>query len=149
MLVYEFRKLLLRFDGENRRKRQRCDHRSLFPSPSRITSRLLRRLECVARRIVASHCDYGPGSEIGAGWSRGPENEVSRWRRPNSDIYSQNHNFGIVYDMIYINFLAWRQRSNYKFGMFCQQCHPSVASGGAYIPPRNASRIHTCHLFTS
>ena len=41
---------------ENRRKRQRCDQRSLFPSPSRITSRLLRRLECVARRIVASHC---------------------------------------------------------------------------------------------
>ena len=55
-LVYEFRELLLRFDGENRRKRQRCEHRSLFPSPSRITSRLLRRLECVARRIVASHC---------------------------------------------------------------------------------------------
>ena len=54
--MYEFRELLLRFDGENRRKRQRCDHRSLFPSPSRITSRLLRRLECVARRIVASHC---------------------------------------------------------------------------------------------
>ena len=56
LLVYEFHELLLRFDGENRRKWQRCDHRSLFPSPSRITSRLLRRLECVAWRIVASHC---------------------------------------------------------------------------------------------
>ena len=44
------------FDGENRRKRQRCDHRSLFPSPSRITSRFLRRLEGVAWRIVVSHC---------------------------------------------------------------------------------------------
>ena len=27
--------------------------------------------------------------------------------------------------------------------------HPSVASGDADIRPRNASRIHTCHLFTS
>ena len=57
LLVYEFRDLLLRFDWENRRKRQHCDHRSLFPSPSRITSPLLWRLECVAWRIVASHCD--------------------------------------------------------------------------------------------
>ena len=90
-----------------------------------------------------------------------PKNGVSRWRRPNSDIYSQNYSvpeklswfirqmsdgliysiqiceishqtfgrshrkcpmcpmifmntesyqFGLVYDMIYINFLAWRQR---------------------------------------
>ena len=29
-------------------------------------------------------------------WSRGPKNWVSRWRRPNSDIYSQNHHFGLV-----------------------------------------------------
>ena len=56
LLVYQFRELLLRFNGENRQKRQCCDHRSLFPSPSRITSRLLGRLECVAWRIVASHC---------------------------------------------------------------------------------------------
>ena len=34
------------------------DHFS--PSPSRITSRLLRKLECVARRIVASHCAPPP-----------------------------------------------------------------------------------------
>ena len=62
--MYEFRELLLRFDRENRRKRQRCDHRSLFPSPSRITSRLLRRLECVARRIGASHCGRGPVNQM-------------------------------------------------------------------------------------
>ena len=79
--------------------------------------------------------------------SRGPENGVSRWRRPNSDIYSQNHHFGLVYDMIY-QFLGMEAK-NYKFGIFCQQCHPSVASGDADIQPRNASRIHTCHLFTS
>ena len=79
--------------------------------------------------------------------SRGPENGVSRWRRPNSDIYSQNHHFGLVYDMIY-QFLGMEAK-NYKFGMFCQQCHPSMASGDADIRPRNASRIHTCHLFTS
>ena len=79
--------------------------------------------------------------------SRGPENGVSRWRRPNSDIYSQNHHFGLVYDMIY-QFLGMEAK-NYKFGIFCQQCHPSVASGDADIRPRNASWIHTCHLFTS
>ena len=90
----------------------------------------------------------GPKSEpAGKSESRGPENWVSRWRRPNSDIYSQNHHFGLVYDMIY-QFLGMEAK-NYKFGMFCQQCHPSVASGNADIRPRNASRIHTCHLFTS
>ena len=50
--------------------------------------------------------------------SRGPENGVSRWRRPNSDIYSQNHHFGLVYDMIY-QFLGMEAK-NYKFGIFCQ-----------------------------
>ena len=90
----------------------------------------------------------GPKSEpAGKSESRGPENGVSRWRRPNSDIYSQNHHFGIVYVMIY-QFLGMEAK-NYKFGMFCQQFHPSVASGDADIQPRNASRIHTCHLFTS
>ena len=44
----------------------------------------------------------GPKSEpAGKLESRGPENWVSRWRRPNLDIYSQNHHFGLVYDMIY------------------------------------------------
>ena len=33
--------------------------------------------------------------------SGGPENSISRWRRPNSDIYSQNDHFGLVYDIIY------------------------------------------------
>ena len=92
----------------------------------------------------------GPGPKSGPARkseSRGPENGVSRWRRPNSDIYSQNHHFGLVYDTIY-QFLGMEAK-NYKFGMFCQQCHPSVASGDADIRPRNASRIHTCHLFTS
>ena len=90
----------------------------------------------------------GPKSEpAGKSESRGSENGVSRWRRPNSDIYSQNDHFGLVYDMIY-QFLAMEAK-NYKFGMFCQQCHPSVATGDADIRPRNASRIHTCHLFTS
>ena len=44
----------------------------------------------------------GPKSEpAGKSESRSPEKGVSRWRRPNSDIYSQNHQFGLVYDMIY------------------------------------------------
>ena len=92
----------------------------------------------------------GPGPKSGPARkseSRGPENGVSRWRRPNSEIYSQNHHFGLVYDMIY-QFLGMETK-NYKFGMFCQQCHPPVASGDADIRPRNASRIPTCHLFTS
>ena len=91
----------------------------------------------------------GPGPKSGpAGKSEsgGPENGVSRWRRPNSAIYSQNHHFRLVYDMKY-QFLGMDAK-NYKFGMFCQQCHPSVASGDADIRPRNASRIHTRHLFT-
>ena len=60
----------------------------------------------------------GPGPKSGSAGkseSHGPENRVSRWRRPNSDIYSQNHHFGLVYDMIYLGMEA----KNYKFGMFC------------------------------
>ena len=30
--------------------------------------------------------------------------------------------------------------------MFSQKCHPYMAPGDANISPRNASRIHTCHL---
>ena len=92
----------------------------------------------------------GPGPKSGPAGkseSRGPENGVSRWRWPNLDIYSQNHHFGLIYDMIY-QFLSMDAK-NYKFGMFCQQCHPSVASGDADIRQRNASRTHTRHLFTS
>ena len=76
---------------------------------------------------------------------------TSHWLHPQvshySAVYSQNHHFGLVYDMIY-QFLGMEAK-NYKFGMFCQQCHQSVASVDADIRPRNASRIHTCHLFTS
>ena len=43
----------------------------------------------------------GPKSgPAGKSESRGPENGVSRWRRPNLDIYSQNYHFGLVYDVI-------------------------------------------------
>ena len=72
---------------------------------------------------------------------------VSRWRWLNSDIYTQNDHFSLVYDMIYQFFCIVAK--NYKFGMFSQQCHPSVAPGDADIWQRNAARIHTCHLFTS
>ena len=86
----------------------------------------------------------GPGLKWGSARkseSCGPENGVLRWRRPNSDIYSQNDHFGLVYDMI-CQFLGMEAK-NYKFGIFCQQCHPSsVAPGDADIRPRNASQIH-------
>ena len=45
-----------------------------------------------------------------------PKNGVSRWRRPNSDIYSQNYHFGLVYDVIY-QFLGM-QAKNHKFVCF-------------------------------
>ena len=92
----------------------------------------------------------GPAPKSGSAGkseSHGPDNGVSRWRRPNSDINSQNYHFGLVCDVIK-QFLG-TEAKNYKFGMFCQQCHPSMAPGDADIGPRNASRIHTCHLFTS
>ena len=114
---------------------------------TKLLSQLLKKLDLSRSR---PNQIAGPGPKSGPARkseSRGPENGVSRWRRPNSDIYSQNHHFGLVYDMIY-KFLGMEAK-NYKFGMFCQRCHPSVASGDANIRPRNASRIHTCHLFTS
>ena len=52
---------------------------------------------------VEAQLDCGPAAEIGVARnseSRGPENGVSRWRWPNSDIYSQNGHFGLVYDTI-------------------------------------------------
>ena len=42
----------------------------------------------------------------------------------------------MAFDMIY-QFLGMEAK-NYEFGMFCQQCHPSVASGDADIRLRNA-----------
>ena len=41
----------------------------------------------------------GPGPKSGPAGkseSRGPENGVSRWRRQNSDIYSQNYHFDLI-----------------------------------------------------
>ena len=46
---------------------------------------------------------------------------VTRWRRLNWDIHSQSYHFGLVYDVIY-QFIGMEAK-NYKFGMFCQQCH--------------------------
>ena len=46
---------------------------------------------------------------------------VSRWW-PNWDIYPPKFSFGLVYGVIY-QFLGMEAK-NYKFGMFCQQCHP-------------------------
>ena len=63
------------------------------------------------------------------------------------EVYTQNDHFGLICEMIY-QFLSMEAK-NYKFGMFCQQCHPTVAPGDANIQPRNASQIHICHLFTS
>ena len=37
------------------------------------------------------------------------------------------------------------EAKNYKFGMFCQQCYPSVAPGDADIRPRNASGLPDSH----
>ena len=78
----------------------------------------------------------GPGPKSGPARkseSRGPENGVSRWRRPNSDIYSQNHHFGLVCGMIY-QFLGMEAK-NYKFGMFCQQCHPNAIHPWPQVMP--------------
>ena len=50
--------------------------------------------------------------------SHGPENCVSRWQQPNSDIYLQNNHLCLVYDIY--QFLGM-EAQNYKFGMFCQQ----------------------------
>ena len=101
---------------------------------------------------VEAQLDYGPGSEIRVGWKIGVTWSRKRgFKMAASDtvrtrIFThKNHHFGLVYDMIY-QFLGMEAK-NYKFGMFGQQCHPSVASGDADIRPRNASRIHICHLF--
>ena len=84
-----------------------------------------------------------PGS-AGIWGSHGPENGVARWWQLNSEIYSQNDLFGLVYDMNHMiyQFLDMEAK-NYKFDMFRQQCHPSVAPWDGDIRLRNASRIHT------
>ena len=69
---------------------------------------------------------------------------VAKWRRLNSEIYITK------YVMIYqiYQFLGMEAK-NFKFGMFCRQCNPSMAPGDFDIQPRNASWIYTCHLFKS
>ena len=89
-------------------------------------------------------------SEIGVGWKIGvtwPRKRSFKTAATELGYYSQNYLFGLVYDMIY-QFLGMEAK-NHKFGMSCQLCHPSMAPGDADIQPRNASRIHTCHLFMS
>ena len=119
----------------------------------RLSSNLVEQLPGLIKLIIRSRPNWitGPGQKSGsAGKSEscGPENGVSRWCRLNSDIYSQNYHFGLVYDPIY-QFLGMEAK-NYKFGnLFCKQCHPSLASGDADIWLRNAPWIHTCHLFSS
>ena len=70
--------------------------------------------------------------------SRGTVNGVSRWQWRNLEIYSQSDHFGLICEMIY-QFLGMVAK-NYKFGMLCQQCHPSVAPDGANIWQRNVSQ---------
>ena len=40
----------------------------------------------------------------------GPKKGVARWQRLNWEIYISNDHLGLVYDILYINFLAWIQR---------------------------------------
>ena len=56
--------------------------------------------------------------------SCGSENGNSRWQRTNSDSYSQNYHYGLVYDMIYQSLGMGAKK--YKFGMFCQHAVPSI-----------------------
>ena len=77
---------------------------------------------------------------------RGPQNGVARWCRLNWEIYSQNDYFSLVYDIVH-QFLG-TDAKNYKFDMFCPQCHLSVAPDDTNIRQRNASQIHTCNFFT-
>ena len=119
--------------------------------PTRLRARVRNRDRLENRSHVVPKTEFQDG---GGRTRRSPHFSIiatSHWLHPQvshySAVYSQNHHFGLVYDMIY-QFLGMEAK-NYKFGMFCQQCHQSVASVDADIRPRNASRIHTCHLFTS
>ena len=60
--------------------------------------------EPLVKQVVAQLDYVGPGPKSGSAGkseSSGPENGVSRWWRPNSDLYSQKDNFDLVNDMIY------------------------------------------------
>ena len=67
--------------------------------------------------VIRSRPNWIAGSRLKSGSakkseSHGPKNGVSRWWRPNSDIYSQN-DFGLVYEMTY-QFLGMEAK-NYKY----------------------------------
>ena len=90
---------------------------------------------------VEAQPDYGPGSEIGTGWKIGV-----MWSRKRSFkmaaaelgyLLTKSSFWPSLWHDISISWLGMDAK-NYKFGRFCQQCHPSVASGDADIRPRNA-----------
>ena len=100
----------------------------------------------------------GPAAEIGSpriSESHSPDNGISRWRRTNLDIYSQNNNFGLVYDMIrwYINFVAWRQIIITCISLVCfanNVIHPWPQVMPIFdreMPPRFTPAICLCRNF--
>ena len=94
-------------------------------------------------------CIPYPAPNSGPAVTSGPcrlKNGVVRWRRPNSEILTKwPFWLNLVYDIRSIS--PYEPAKNYKFGIFCQQCHPSVAPDDADIKPRNASKIHTAVCF--
>ena len=66
-------------------------------------------------------------------------NEVRVGRQKNQNKYAP---IGAYLELQSIYQFLGMEAKNFKFGMFCQQCD-------ADIWPRNASPIHTCHLFMS
>ena len=90
--------------------------------------------------------EIGVGWKIGVTWSQKGSFKMAATEL-GYKLTKLSFWLSLLYDMIY-QFLGMEAK-NYKFGMFCQQCHPSVALGDADNQPRNASRIHTCHLFMS
>ena len=55
-------------------------------------------------RLLSRVPGQGPTPNLGPAAISGPrrhENEVARWQHLNSEIYSQNYHFGLVYDIIY------------------------------------------------
>ena len=75
------------------------------------------------------------------------ENSFARWRRLNSEIYSQNDHFNLVYDIRTVHQFLGTDTKKYKICMLCQHSHPSMAPDYADVQPRNASWIHTYHTF--
>ena len=104
---------------------------------------------------VEAQLDYGPGSEIGVDWKIGamwPRKRGFKMAVTEFGYLLTNHH--LVYNIIY-QFLAmhggraWRQRI-ISLVCFCQQCHPSMASGDADIremPPGSTPAICLCRNF--